>query len=664
MAYQKQEWVANTTVISADRMNHIEQGIANIELTPGEPGITPQLRNGESGIEVSYDNGQQWQLLVPFSQITGPQGEPGTTVKIYKTYASVDEMNADAANVPEGSLVMIVTDVNQEDNGKIYSKGADGFVFVIDVSGMQGIQGEPGPQGEPGVTPVITVAAETLPAGSQATAVRSGTDINPTITFGIPAGADGAQGAPGQDGKTPVISAVAVQVPYGTPASVEQSGTADAPVFTFNIPQGEPGTTPDMSNVVQYQDFEYGGETRKTIQLANYDSISGVGTDGEGYNLIMLSKWDKVDIGTPSLTMNLNSKDGIVQINDEKVVATTDDVNNLGVCNLGDFTTAGQAEAKAAEDGFYNNAKYTLFTFTVNGNECGYIINSVSTAQTTQYLTWQGIQYKRTVTQDGATSWYKLGAVKLQGKAIVGPKFFALTTESTEDEIKAAMTSAENNLITVDDLNTCLTTGMPIAEYSMQSGSIFVGYSGQGFTFTYIGFPSPNQDPAVMSCVVNVTDDGHYTVLRNATKGVILTSNTLASNATFTALESRVSDTESCAPKMFNIPIRSLKDQVYDKATILGWFGVEDEVGLKTLIAGDYPLFVKYGISLSTNPHYYKFLVEYIAFESDTQVKMVFTGLDTSNDKHSKYVMLFNLDEALIDETQSNVSMVVTALEA
>lgn len=238
MAYQKQQWLANQTIISADRMNHIEDGIANIELTPGADGITPQLRLGDSGIEVSYDNGQQWQLLVPLSQITGPQGEPGQTVKIYKTYASVEAMNADAENVPEGSLVMIVSDVNDEDNGKIYSKGADGFVFVVDISGMQGIQGEQGAPGETGLTPVISVKAETLEAGAQATATRSGTDEAPLITFGIPRGADGAEGAPGKDGVTPDISAVAVSVPYGTPASVEKSGTAQAPVFTFSIPEG------------------------------------------------------------------------------------------------------------------------------------------------------------------------------------------------------------------------------------------------------------------------------------------------------------------------------------------------------------------------------------------------------------------------------------------
>lgn len=45
---------------------------------------------------------------------------------------------------------------------------------------------------------------------------------------------------------------------------------------------------------------------RKTILLANHDSISGLDTDGTGHNLIMLSKWNKADIGGPNVACNLN----------------------------------------------------------------------------------------------------------------------------------------------------------------------------------------------------------------------------------------------------------------------------------------------------------------------------------------------------------------------
>ncbi len=51
--------------------------------------------------------------------------------------------------------------------------------------------------------PTISVAAETLSAGSVATVTKSGTDAAPVFTFGIPKGADGAKGemgAPGPQG--------------------------------------------------------------------------------------------------------------------------------------------------------------------------------------------------------------------------------------------------------------------------------------------------------------------------------------------------------------------------------------------------------------------------------------------------------------------------------
>lgn len=74
---------------------------------------------------------------------------------------------------------------------------------------------------------------------------------------------------------------------------------------------------------VKYQEF---GENRKTIQLANYDTISGVTTKGLGVNLAMVSKWDKADFGSAQIETNLNAKDGIVTINDTETVATVKQV--------------------------------------------------------------------------------------------------------------------------------------------------------------------------------------------------------------------------------------------------------------------------------------------------------------------------------------------------
>lgn len=79
---------------------------------------------------------------------------------------------------------------------------------------------------------------------------------------------------------------------------------------------------PDMNNVVKYKEFSAGVDPakRKTIQLENFDTISAKSTTGTAHNLIMLSKWDKVDIGAPGVIMNLNTKDRI-QVNDEDSVA-------------------------------------------------------------------------------------------------------------------------------------------------------------------------------------------------------------------------------------------------------------------------------------------------------------------------------------------------------
>lgn len=67
-------------------------------------------------------------------------------------------------------------------------------------------------------------------------------------------------------------------------------------------------------------------DTRKTIQLKNYDSISGVSTTGEGINIAMVSKWDKVDLGSAQIPINLNGSETRPTYNDSKEIALIDDV--------------------------------------------------------------------------------------------------------------------------------------------------------------------------------------------------------------------------------------------------------------------------------------------------------------------------------------------------
>lgn len=381
----------------------------------------------------------------------------------------------------------------------------------------------------------------------------------------------------------------------------------------------------------------------------------------------------EADKATFALKSEIPSVEGLVSSEqlDTKLAdyATTEQFVQAGVHFLGNFSTSMQAEQKASEDGIYDNQAYSVLVYTVGADQNGQIINNVQTGKTVQFLYWQGKRYTRTITNDGEKvvgSWASdEDYVALPRKAVM-PNLFTLTTDADSDTVKAAMTATDTNEpITLDDLNKCLKTGYTLRFYAMQSGSVFVGFSGQAFTLTYIGFANPNQDPAIMSVAVNVTEEGQYSIVRNGTRGIALTNTSLPNDKTIVALDDRIEALEDVAVTTAELPIalKSFTNKVHEKAEILGWFGVEDEAGLKSIIASKRPIFVRYGITLSAQPRYYKFPAEYVAFESNTQVKLVFEGLDTFNDSVVRYTILMNLDGTLIGE-QSNISMVLEPLGA
>lgn len=80
----------------------------------------------------------------------------------------------------------------------------------------------------------------------------------------------------------------------------------------------------DLKEMVSYKPF---ANDRKTIELPNHWTISGLDVTGIGYNLAMLSKWNVADFGSQQIHMNLNTVD-TVTINDDKIVATTVDIEN------------------------------------------------------------------------------------------------------------------------------------------------------------------------------------------------------------------------------------------------------------------------------------------------------------------------------------------------
>jgi hypothetical protein len=81
------------------------------------------------------------------------KGEKGDPFMVSKVYPSVADMEADFSNtaIKEGAFVVIETgNVDDEENARLYIKGADEFYFVTDLSGAQGMKGPQGPEGKQG----------------------------------------------------------------------------------------------------------------------------------------------------------------------------------------------------------------------------------------------------------------------------------------------------------------------------------------------------------------------------------------------------------------------------------------------------------------------------------------------------------------------------------
>lgn len=114
-----------------------------------------------------------------------------------------------------------------------------------------------------------------------------------------------------------------------------------------------------ISDIPFYQTFQNSNDPapRKTIQLANHDTISGIKTDGSGVNIAMVSKWDKVDLGSATIQMNLNSLDGKVQVNDEEIVLTDKNYNQYITTVACKFTEEEKTKLAGIEAGAQVNVK-------------------------------------------------------------------------------------------------------------------------------------------------------------------------------------------------------------------------------------------------------------------------------------------------------------------
>lgn len=93
----------------------------------------------------------------------------------------------------------------------------------------------------------MTVSAETLPIGSEASVEKSIVDDVVHLSFGLPRGEQGEQGETGPTGATPSLSIGTVDtLPAGSDATASFTGTDEEPVLNLGIPVGQSG---DANNI-------------------------------------------------------------------------------------------------------------------------------------------------------------------------------------------------------------------------------------------------------------------------------------------------------------------------------------------------------------------------------------------------------------------------------
>lgn len=213
-----------TEKLAADKSTNIESISFNsdfsavFKLVDGRTFTSPPLR-GEAGAKGDTGpQGIQGEQGTPGVQgIQGKQGEkgdPGKDFSIYKTFASVTAMEASADEVPQGEFVLITSSTEDPDNAKLYCKSEEGFAFLTDMSGAQGMKGDTGPQGEPGIQGIQGVPGKQGIQGEQGvqgergigiTSAKFGDDDALTLIFSDgsstkTASLRGPQGPPGEKG--------------------------------------------------------------------------------------------------------------------------------------------------------------------------------------------------------------------------------------------------------------------------------------------------------------------------------------------------------------------------------------------------------------------------------------------------------------------------------
>ena len=408
-----------------------------------------------------------------------------------------------------------------------------------------------------------------------------------------------------------------LNTPAGVRPTVQEAGQTGEEANKIAYLSDLEGIEVNFENVVKYDDVateERPG--RKAITLKNDDLILGTTTLGGTVNIAMINKWNVVDLGSNKLPINLNTPAGVrptvqeagqsgEEANKLAYLSDIDDINTM----LGNYLTREEF------DNLVKDAPEALDTLKEIADKLA-DNDDVAAALTTQISDLSekvDEEVSRSTIEDeeakARLQTLETGLSELKEKAVLyddvateeNPGRKAIILENHDTIVGKGTDGASYNLVMLSKWN----------KADFGSASVEINLNGSAERPTY-------------------NDDEEIALMKD-----------------IDAIK---------LPIEFSFPLRTLQDKVYSQEEIFGWFGTTNAAELKTLIVREGQFYLRYGIQLSGNPYYYKMPIQYIAFESANQLKMVVIGLDTRNDMPVKYEIVINLDGTVI-EGNSNIKV-------
>lgn len=213
-------------------------------------------------------------------------------------------------------------------------------------------------------------------------------------------------------------------------------------------------------------------------------------------------------------------------------LATKNEVQKLGIVDLGNVSSSGEAEKKALEQSL--TANNIMFKYTVNNTNNGIIFNSVlNDGSAVQMILLNGEFLKRTISPSKeASAWMKDNKVILGGKYINSMTLFKLTTSASSEDVQNSLKydGLNSNVITKADLDSCLIYGYLLQDAIMRE-MVQVSWNGNSYVLTEIAHFNPKTDIKCGTIAINVTDAGEYSVTKDGTIDTILTDKNISKNS-------------------------------------------------------------------------------------------------------------------------------------